>query len=172
MALGRIAVVRTLARGIRATTAPATSLVETLAGVSNRALPPSGVPSSSSFELAEPRHGPLGLSSALWSRGFAAKKKSKKRGKDKDAAAAPAAEEEIAEAGAEGQEPEVDVFDLCESERDACYENLESDFATLRPNRATSGMLDHLVVPAYDDQMPLKHLASSNVRDVSTLVVR
>ena len=104
--------------------------------------------------------------------GFRREEEVKKRGKDKDAAAAPAKEEEIAEAGAEGEEPEVDVFELCESERDACYENLESDFATLRPNRATSGMLDHLVVPAYDDQMPLKHLASSNVRDVSTLVVR
>jgi len=33
------------------------------------------------------------------------------------------------------------------------------------------GMLDHVSVSAYGDAMPLQHLATTNVRDTSTLVV-
>ncbi|QDZ18153.1 ribosome recycling factor [Chloropicon primus] len=99
-------------------------------------------------------------------RGYAAKKKSKKKDRGGPPVEEASREEEEADAG-----DEVDVFQVSELERDACFETLEGDFANIRPNRATPGMLDHLIVQAYDDKMPLKHLASSNVRDVSTLVV-
>jgi len=110
------------------------------------------------------------------SRGLASKKKKKKK-KDKSggaAAAAPEPEEAEEDASASGDgEDEAEDFDIgaLDGQRDAVFESLQIDFASIRPNRATPGMLDHLEVLAYGDKMPLKHLATCNARDVSTLVV-
>ena len=102
------------------------------------------------------------------SRGFASKSRKKSKGKDAEGSSPTP----VATEGDGISEEDFDVFEASEAERDACYKSLEGEFASIRPNRAMPGMLDHVLVHAYDDQMPLKHLASSTVRDVSTLVVR
>ena len=111
--------------------------------------------------------------SSLWFRSFA-KKKSKNKAKGSKQASTAAADVEKSEIASEdeafAEEEEID-FDELELEVESVFDGLRIDFASIRPNRATPGMLDHIVVPAYEDKMPLKHLATTNVRDVSTLVV-
>jgi ribosome recycling factor len=114
--------------------------------------------------------------STFATRGLAKKAKGKKKQKGSSEAAEKKVEE-VAAAAADDESGEEELLDLLdptslEGYREDCFESLKVDYASIRPNRATPGMLDHILVSAYEgEQMPLKHLATSHVRDVSTLVV-
>lgn len=165
---------RLLGRFVRSSAAPSPHLADTVAA-SEILAPPFVAPVhlgglGSQLSCIDQAQGWWSTTTHIAHRGYAAKKKGKKRDKrEKDEPEAVAANVEDVE---EEVDDDVDVLEASEFERDACFESLSLDFASIRPNRATPGMLDHILVSAYDDKMPLKHLASSNVRDVSTLVVR
>ena len=122
---------------------------------------------SSEFDL-------VSQSTTFAARGLASGKKAK--GKKKQKGDREKEEEKVATAADDesGEEELLDLLDPTNLEgyREDCLESLKIDYASIRPNRATPGMLDHILVPAYEgEKMPLKHLATSHARDVSTLVV-
>ncbi len=55
---------------------------------------------------------------------------------------------------------------------DGAVEALRREFAGLRTGRATPGLLDTVVVEAYESQMPLNQLASINVPEARMLSVQ
>ena len=154
--LGR-ALVWTIARASTHRHGAAITAASAIALPCSRAFAPPSSPSSSSASTHDPDRW------SCWSRAYAKKSGKKKGGGQR------AAPSEVG--GGDGDAgPTVDMADLAR-QRDAALASLRADLASLRPNRATNGMLDHITVDAYGSPTPLKHVAATAVRDTMVLAV-
>ncbi|MCZ6481897.1 MAG: ribosome recycling factor, partial [Alphaproteobacteria bacterium] len=63
-----------------------------------------------------------------------------------------------------------DISDL-KRRMDGALSVLRSEFASLRTGRASANLLDRVVVPAYDGEMPITQVATVNVPEPRLLTV-
>ncbi len=58
------------------------------------------------------------------------------------------------------------------SERmDSTVERTKVELARIRAGRASVGLVDHILIPAYEDKMPLRQLASVTTPDATTVMI-
>ncbi len=71
----------------------------------------------------------------------------------------------------EGEAKAKEILKQCCEKMDAALQRLQEEFSRLRAGRASVGLVDHILIPAYEDKLPLKQLASITTPDAVTIQI-
>jgi ribosome recycling factor len=65
-----------------------------------------------------------------------------------------------------------DVLKESEDKMKKSIANLKSEMATIRSGRASTGMVDHIMVEAYGTEMPMNQVASISIPEARTILIQ